>query len=73
MKHFTVYLALFFTFLLGSHEGFVALWIQPDPQPVKVFPYRVASLPPADQENLRKGIVIESEKELSCLLEDYLS
>ena len=73
MKHFPIYLALFFTFLLGSHEGFVALWIPPADDPVRVFPYHVSSLPAEDQQRLREGISIESEAELMALLEDYLS
>jgi hypothetical protein len=73
MKYFPIYLTLFFAFLLGSHEGFVALWVTPGSEPVRVFPYAVSSLPPADQQRLLKGISIESEADLIALLEDYLS
>ena len=68
-----LYLALIFAFLLGSYEGFVALWKEPEPEPVKIFPYSVASLPREDQVRLEKGIRIESAEELMELLEDYLS
>lgn len=73
MKGFPIYLTLIFTFLLGTHEGFVALWRDNVPIPVEVFPYRTESLPPADQQALKKGIRIRSEEELDRLLEDYLS
>lgn len=73
MKYFPLYFTLFFTFLLGSHNGFIALWITPDPQPVRVFPYRVSSLPAEDQQRLSQGIRLESRQALIALLEDYLS
>jgi len=73
MRFRQCYLALIFTFLLGAHEGFVALWKIPEPQPRIVFPYRVASLPPADAARLEEGIRVDTRQELMHLLEDYLS
>ena len=73
MRHLTIYLALFFTFLLGSHEGFIALWTTPGGDPDVIFPYSVASLPPEDQRRLEAGITLAGEEELVRLLEDYLS
>ena len=73
IKRGYLYLTLFFTFLLGNHEGFIALWINDNPQPEAVFPYCVASLPPADQAAVNEGISIKSKAELICILEDYLS
>lgn len=73
MRHPYWYLTLFLAFLLGSHEGFVALWLSPGGKPDHIFPYSVASLPPADQQRLEEGIRIESEADLMQLLEDYLS
>ncbi len=67
------YLALIFTFLLGSYNGYVALWKDGAAQPVQVFPYSVQSLPPADQVRLAKGIPITSYEQLQMLLQDYLS
>lgn len=66
-------LMLCFGLLLGVYRGKIALWRGDDPQPVKVFPYSVSSLPQADQDALRKGIAIHSDTELMRLLEDYLS
>lgn len=73
MKGFPIYLALIFTFLLGSHRGYVALWTGDSQEPAAVFPYRTESLPPQDQQALRRGIPIGSEEELQRLLEDFLS
>ena len=67
------YLTLIFTFLLGSHEGFIALWRSPGREPDLIFPYSIASLPRSDQLRLEEGILIESEDALHRLLEDYLS
>ncbi len=60
-------------FILGSYNGYVALWSKGKPEPDRVYPYRVSTLPPADQEALRKGITAENIIELTRLLEDYLS
>ncbi len=73
MRHTILYLTLFFTFLLGSHEGFIALWTSSGGEPAHIFPYSVASLPPEDQKRLEAGISVESVTELASLLEDYLS
>ena len=51
----------------------MALWQDEDPEPVAVFPYAVASLPPEDQEALFRGIVIKNEEDLRYRLEDFLS
>ena len=67
------YLALFCLFLLGTYKGYIALWTDKTKEPAKVFPYSVASLPPADQKRLEKGIEISSPEQLYALLQDYLS
>lgn len=66
-------LTLCMGYLLGAHNGRVALWKGDDPEPARVFPYSVSSLPKADQEALKKGIRLESREELYRLIEDYLS
>lgn len=60
-------------FLLGIHEGKIALWKENDPEPMQVFPYRAELLPEADQKALKKGIKIDSIRQLNSLIEDYLS
>ncbi len=59
-------------FLVGVKDGKVALWKDGEPQP-RVFPYRVETLPEADQKRLEEGIRIEDGSKLAQLLEDYLS
>ena len=68
-----LYCILTFGFLLGIHEGRVALWKDDDPKPIKVFPYYASMLPKADQQALEKGIHLDDDADLRSLLEDYLS
>lgn len=60
-------------FLLGIHEGKIALWKENDPEPMQVFPYRAELLPEADQKALKKGIRFENIRQLQSLIEDYFS
>lgn len=68
-----LYYTLIFGFLVGIHNGHVALWQDGDPEPVKVYPYAAEMLPKADQEALRKGIFIPDQAQLNKWLEDFLS
>lgn len=61
------------TFLLGIHNGRVALWKEPDPEPMKVFPYPVSALPNEVRQALEKGIRIDSMEDLDKLLENFCS
>ena len=72
-KYRCLHLAVLLGFLLGIHEGYVALWKTGTDTPLRVFPYRAEMLPPADQKLLEKGIHLEDEGDLIKLLEDYLS
>lgn len=65
--------ALMAFFLLGVHDGNIALWRDGDAKPIKVFPYDVSLLPKQEQERLRQGIRIESMEDLNRLIEAYLS
>lgn len=64
---------LIFGFLLGIHEGKVALWKDNRKEPVKVFPYEASKLPEADQQRLREGVHVDSLNELYKLIQDYFS
>ena len=64
--------ALLAVYLLGVHEGKIALWKNEDPEPVKVFPYSVSMLPEEAQKRLEAGIPIESIEQLRKLAEAYL-
>ncbi len=69
---YTACLLLIFSLILGNYNGRIALWDGGD-QPRTVFSRSVASLPPADQTALDRGIPIHSRAQLIQLLEDYLS
>lgn len=64
---------LLFGFILGIHEGKVALWKENSPKPIKVFPYQASLLPEADQQRLKEGVHVESISQLRKLIEDYFS
>lgn len=66
-------LALVAVYLLGIHDGKIALWEGDDPEPVRVFPYRASMLPEEARKMLEQGIPIESMDELRKLAETYLS
>lgn len=59
-------------FLLGIHEGRLAVWRDDDPEPLHRFYVRAEELPPADQILLRRGLRAEDEQALYALLDDYL-
>lgn len=65
-------LTLLLGFLLGVHQGQVALWRDEDPEPVRVLPCPVRELPLPEQLLLKIGIRISSDSKLGKLLEDYL-
>ena len=65
--------ALLMSFLLGSHNGRLALWKDEDPTPCKVFPCPIVVLPGAVQEQLRAGIRLETIEDVNRLLENFLS
>lgn len=70
---YMLYSILLIGFLLGIHEGKIALWENGSKEPVKVFPYYASMLPEPDQKALEKGIVVPDSHRLNKLLEDYLS
>lgn len=60
-------------YLLGIHDGKVALWSGDDPEPARVFPYSASMLPEEARSMLEKGIPINSMEDLNRLMEAYLS
>ena len=72
-KYRQLYLALILTFILGLREGNIALWKNGDTEPLRVFPYRVETLPPQARAALERGISFDSLDELEALAENYLS
>ena len=68
-----IYCILCLGYLLGVYRGQIALWKEPDPTPIRVFPYSVSMLPEEDQNVLKQGLRADSIIELTRHLEDYLS
>jgi hypothetical protein len=64
---------LMLSFLLGVHEGRLALWKDQDPTPCKVFPCPVVVLPKAVQQQLKTGLRLETMDDVNSLLENFLS
>lgn len=60
-------------YLLGVYRGNVALWNDIDPEPVRIFPCSIITLPDDIRQALLDGIRIETEADLQRLLEAYLS
>lgn len=60
-------------YLLGVYRGNVALWKDDDPEPMRIFPCSVITLPLDVRQALLAGIRIETEADLQRLLEAYLS
>ena len=74
MKFFRIFLPVMSMILyLGVHNGNLALYRQGHKVPVQVYAVPVTLLPKEDQAALTAGIPIENEKQLSELLEAYLS
>ena len=66
-------MGLLLGFLLGVQNGYVALWKDGTPEPVRVFPYPASNLPDADRRALEQGIHLDNKLQLIELIEDYLS
>ena len=64
-------LALACGFLLGIHNGKVALWRDGESRPEQIYDIRADSLPPADRLELGRGIRAESREAVWELLENY--
>ena len=73
MKKQTFAAVLLLGMILGCQGEFVALFGSDSREPLKVFPYRVAAFPPADQQALQAGISVEDPAHLERLLQDYFS
>ena len=60
-------------FMIGIHEGKIAIWHGEDPMPCYILPYKANLLPPSERTALAKGIRIDSEEDLLHLIEDFCS
>ena len=59
--------------VIGTWKGYVALFDQGAREPKQIFPCPVEALPEADQQALKKGVIVRNQRDLQQLLEDYLS
>lgn len=71
--HPTILTLLLFGFLLGIHEGKIALWKDGQSTPSHILPYSARMLPKEFRQQLENGIHIESEEDLERLLESLYS
>ena len=60
-------------FLIGIHDGRIAIWQGEDPKPVTVLPYPAELLPETDRIALEKGIHLDTREDLIRFMEDYCS
>ena len=65
--------ALLWSFLLGVHDGRLAMWQDDDPTPCKVFPCPILVLPKTVQQQLKNGIRLDTIEDVNRLLENFLS
>ena len=64
---------LFMLIFLGTHNGYLALYQATQKEPSLIYPYLVTIYPKTDQQILQDGIIISDQRDLSSLLDDYLS
>lgn len=60
-------------YILGQHEGKLAVYKSSSSTPIEIFDVYISSLPSHDKGELEKGIYASSEDELQILIEDYTS
>lgn len=60
-------------YTLGVWEGRLAVFEGTAAFPMKLYDVAIATLPPAEQQKLLKGIAVQTAGELQLLLEDYTS
>lgn len=73
MKRHFLSALLLLGFLVGIHDGYVAIWKDEDPQPVYVSPISADALPEQDRQALEKGIHLPNAEALTKAIEDYCS
>ena len=73
MKRKLFTLLLIASWVLGSYDGYIALYNQNCPQPLEIYPYKTQILPKTDQQALAEGIPVRDADQLTRLLQDFLS
>ena len=62
-----------YPYLLRNYEGKLAVFTDDLVQPDMVFDVYVRTLPELDQQELQRGVRVQSYDELTALIEDYIS
>ena len=60
-------------YLMKNHGGKLAVFRYPEESPLLIFDVYVSTLPAYDQRLLQEGIPAAGEKQLTKLIEDYVS
>lgn len=63
--------ALVLGFLLGVHNGRIAVWKDQDPTPMRTIPCPIWVLSPTQQQMLKDGIHIDSMEDLEKMLTEF--
>lgn len=72
IKRYQCYILLA-SFLVGIHNGRIAIWQGEDPQPKMILPYSADLLPEEDRIVLENGIRLDCREDLTRFLEDFCS
>lgn len=59
--------------ILGSWQGYLAIYDRGAAEPKQIFPKEIASLPEQDQRDLIEGIIVRNDRDLQRKLEELLS
>ncbi len=60
-------------YIVSEYNGQIAVFINDDKTPVKIYDSYVSTLPQKDQVTLKEGIKVETQEELQLIIEDYTS
>lgn len=60
-------------YIVSEYNGQIAVFVNDDKTPVKIYDSYISTLPQKDQETLKEGIKVETQEELQLIIEDYTS
>lgn len=58
-------------YIVGDYCGYVAVFVPGQTYPSYITETRISTLPAADRQMLAQGIYVQTEEELTAILEDY--
>lgn len=59
------------TYLLKDYRGKIALYLPPSETPETVYDIYLITLPQQDQDDLTKGILLQSREEVDAYIDDF--